>query len=159
MTVGDKIRKIRLVRGMTQKELGEKVGLTDVRIRQYELNNRTPKEELLRKIAEVLEVNYYALCEPRWSSMEELVFTLFEMEEQNWLRLQLLSNTSEDGQQKEVGIVFEEKELQEFLKEWLIKKEKLQEGKMEEREYEEWKRNWSQIRNGRIETRVEERDK
>lgn len=143
MTVGDKIRKIRLVRGMTQKELGEKVGLTDVRIRQYELNNRTPKEELLRKIAEVLEVNYYALCEPRWSSMEELVFTLFEMEEQNWLRLQLLSNTSEDGQQKEVGIVFEEKELQEFLKEWLIKKEKLQEGKMEEREYEEWKRNWS----------------
>ncbi len=144
MTTGEKIKKIRLVRGMTQKELGEKVGLSDVRIRQYELNNRTPKEDLLRKIAEVLEVNYYALCEPRWSSMEELVFALFELEEQNWLRLQLLPDNSEDGQQKEVGIVFEEKELQEFLKEWLIKKEKLQEGKMEEREYEEWKRNWSQ---------------
>lgn len=143
MTTGEKIKKIRLVRGMTQKELGEKVGLSDVRIRQYELNNRTPKEDLLRKIAEVLEVNYYALCEPRWSSMEELVFALFDLEEQKRLRLQLLSNNSEDGQQKEVGIVFEEKELQEFLKGWLIRKEKLQEGKMEEREYEEWKRNWS----------------
>lgn len=143
MTVGDKIRKIRLVRGMTQKELGEKVGLTDVRIRQYELNNRTPKEELLRKIAEVLEVNYYALCEPRWNSMEELVFTLFDLEEQNRLRLQLLPDNSENGQQKEVGIVFEEEKLQEFLKEWLIRKEELQEGKTNEKEYEEWKRNWS----------------
>ncbi len=143
MTTGEKIKKIRLVRGMTQKELGEKVGLTDVRIRQYELNNRTPKEDLLRKIAEVLEVNYYVLCEPRWSSMEELVFALFEMEEQNRLRLQLLTDNSENGQQKEVGIVFEEEKLQEFLKEWLIKKEKLQEGKMEEKEYEEWKRKWS----------------
>lgn len=143
MTVGEKIKKIRLVRGMTQKELGEKVGLTDVRIRQYELNNRTPKEELLRKIAEVLEVNYYALCEPRWSSIEELVFTLFDLEEQNRLRLQLLPDNLEDGQQKEVGILFEEEKLQEFLKEWLIRKEELQEGKMEEKEYEEWKRNWS----------------
>lgn len=143
MTTGEKIKKIRLVRGMTQKELGEKVGLTDVRIRQYELNNRTPKEDLLRKIAEVLKVNYYALCEPRWNSMEELVFTLFELEEQNRLRLQLLLGNSENGQQKGVGIVFEEEELQEFLKEWLIRKEKLQEGKMEEKEYEEWKRNWS----------------
>lgn len=148
MTTGEKIKKIRLVRGMTQKELGEKVGLTDVRIRQYELNNRTPKEDLLRKIAEVLEVNYYVLCEPRWSSMEELVFALFEMEEQNRLRLQLLTDNSENGQQKEVGIVFEEEKLQEFLKEWLIKKEKLQEGKMEEKEYEEWKRKWSQINKG-----------
>lgn len=143
MTTGEKIKKIRLVRGMTQKELGEKVGLTDVRIRQYELNNRIPKEDLLRKIAEVLEVNYYALCEPRWSSMEELVFALFELEEQNRLRLQFLSDNSENGQQKEVGIVFEEEELQEFLKEWLIRKEELQKGKMEEKEYEEWKRNWS----------------
>lgn len=143
MTTGEKIKKIRLVRGMTQKELGEKVGLTDVRIRQYELNNRTPKEDLLRKIAEVLEVNYYALCEPRWNSMEELVFTLFELEEQNRLRLQLLPSDSESGQQKEVGIVFEEEKLQEFLKEWLIKKEKLQEGKIGEKEYEEWKRKWS----------------
>lgn len=143
MTTGEKIKKIRLVRGMTQKELGEKVGLTDVRIRQYELNNRTPKEDLLRKIAEVLKVNYYALCEPRWNSMEELVFTLFELEEQNRLRLQLLLDNSENGQQKEVGIVFEEEKLQEFLKEWLIRKENLQEGEMEEKEYEEWKRNWS----------------
>ena len=148
MTTGEKIKKIRLVRGMTQKELGEKVGLSDVRIRQYELNNRIPKEDLLRKIAEVLEVNYYALYEPKCSSMEELVFALFELEEQNRLRLQPLPTISEDEQQKEIGIVFKEEELKEFLKEWLIRKEELQEGKIEEKEYEEWKRKWSQESNG-----------
>lgn len=148
MTVGDKIRKIRLVRGMTQKELGEKVGLTDVRIRQYELNNRTPKEELLRKIAEVLEVNYYALCEPRWSSMEELVFALFELEEEGLLGLQYISSSlgdaSQDSLQEQVAITFKEEEIHWFLKEWLMRKEELQAGKICEEEYEEWKRNWSQ---------------
>lgn len=33
MPTGNKIKKARLTRGLTQKELGEKVGLTDVRIR------------------------------------------------------------------------------------------------------------------------------
>lgn len=148
MTVGEKIRKIRLVRGMTQKELGEKVGLTDVRIRQYELNNRTPKEELLRKIAEVLEVNYYALCEPRWESREELIFSLFELEEQGVLELHhilsSLGDTSQDSLQEQVVITFKEEELHWFLKEWLMRKEELQAGKIREEEYEEWKRNWSQ---------------
>ncbi len=147
MTTGEKIKKIRLVRGMTQKELGEKVGLTDVRIRQYELNNRTPKEDLLRKIAEVLEVNYYALCEPRWSSMEELVFALFELEEEGLLGLQYISssleNASQDSLQEQVAITFKEEKMHWFLKEWLMRKQELQAGKICEEEYEEWKRNWS----------------
>ena len=46
---------------MTQRELGLAVGFdeksADVRIAQYESNVRTPKEELLRKIAAVLDVN------------------------------------------------------------------------------------------------------
>ena len=44
MTVGDKIRKIRTFRGMTQKELGVAIGLeekgADNRIAQYETNYR-----------------------------------------------------------------------------------------------------------------------
>ena len=55
MPTGDRIKKVRIARGLTQKELGEKVSLTDVRIRQYELNNRTPKEDTLRMIAEALD--------------------------------------------------------------------------------------------------------
>ena len=58
MTVGEKIKKIRTFRGMTQKELGLAVGFeekgADNRIAQYETNYRVPKKDLLNKIAEVL---------------------------------------------------------------------------------------------------------
>ena len=54
MTVGDKIKKIRTFRGMTQKELGLAIGFeekgADNRIAQYETNYRVPKRELLDKI-------------------------------------------------------------------------------------------------------------
>ena len=61
MTVGDKIKKIRTFRGMTQKELGVAIGLeekgADNRVAQYETNYRVPKKDLLNKIAEVLRVD------------------------------------------------------------------------------------------------------
>ena len=45
MTIGDKIKKIRTFRKMTQKELSEKIGLTDQhRIVQYEKGVRVPKK-------------------------------------------------------------------------------------------------------------------
>ena len=47
MTVGEKIKKIRTFRGITQKELGLAVGFeekgADNRIAQYETNYRVPK--------------------------------------------------------------------------------------------------------------------
>ena len=49
MTVGEKIKKIRTFRGMTQKELGLAIGFeekgADNRIAQYETNYRVPKRE------------------------------------------------------------------------------------------------------------------
>lgn len=69
MTVGDKIKKIRTFRGMTQKELGLAIGFeekgADNRIAQYETNYRVPKRELLDKMAEALRVdrqNFYTIA-------------------------------------------------------------------------------------------------
>ena len=77
MAVGDRIKRARNLRGMTQKELGIAIGFeeksADIRIAQYESNTRTPKEDLLRKIAEVLDVNRSEErrvgkeCRSRWS--------------------------------------------------------------------------------------------
>lgn len=53
---GDKIRKIRLERGLTQKQLGELCGIADSNIRKYELGTQNPKLQTLRKIAEALNV-------------------------------------------------------------------------------------------------------
>ena len=52
MALGDLLKKFRELRGFTQKSLGEKLGFDDSRIRQYESNRRTPKEDLLSDIAD-----------------------------------------------------------------------------------------------------------
>lgn len=65
MAVGDRIKRVRQFRGLTQKELGKLVGFdektADIRIAQYESNTRKPKEELLIKIADALEINFRSL--------------------------------------------------------------------------------------------------
>ena len=48
MAIGERIKRIRTFRKLTQAQLGEAVGLSDVRIRQYEIGNRTPKEDMIQ---------------------------------------------------------------------------------------------------------------
>ena len=61
MAIGERIRYIRNLRGMTQKGLGMAVGFdektADVRMAQYESGTRTPKEKLTADIAHALEVS------------------------------------------------------------------------------------------------------
>ena len=97
MTVGDKIKKIRTFRGMTQKELGLAVGFeekgADNRIAQYETNYRVPKRELLDKIAEALRVdrqNFYTIAP---GSAEDFMRTFFWLDEDS-LALSACSNLS-----------------------------------------------------------------
>ena len=66
MTIGQRIKKIRLFRGMTQKELGNILGFGahgDIRIAQYESGVRTPKEQMLIKMADVFCVQPAVLME------------------------------------------------------------------------------------------------
>lgn len=61
MTVGDKIRKFRKERKLTQKQLGELCNINEVQIRRYELGgkNSNPKIETLQKIADALNVSLF----------------------------------------------------------------------------------------------------
>ena len=68
MAIGERIRFIRNLRGMTQKWLGQAVGFpqktADIRMAQYESGSRTPKEDLVKALANVLEVSPLALRIP-----------------------------------------------------------------------------------------------
>ena len=81
MAVGDRIKRVRQFRKMTMKELGMAVGFSestaDVRIAQYENNSREPKEELLKKIARALDVNWYSLRDPADYTDDDLLFAFF----------------------------------------------------------------------------------
>lgn len=63
MTIGERIREVRKSRGLTQKELGERLGLSYQSIAQWENDLRKPKSETILKIAGALGVRYEDLVE------------------------------------------------------------------------------------------------
>lgn len=73
MNQNEKIKKLRLQRGFTQKELGEKSGISESTIRKYELGQRNPKFETLSKIASSLGVSAVSLLDDN-DSFEESLF-------------------------------------------------------------------------------------
>ena len=55
MTTGENIKRIRMEKGYTQKQLAEKCEMYESQIRKYELNKANPKIETLEKIANALD--------------------------------------------------------------------------------------------------------
>lgn len=56
MSIGEKIKTIRSEKGITQRELAERLFTTQQNLAQYENNKRKPKIDTLRRIADALEV-------------------------------------------------------------------------------------------------------
>ena len=59
--IGKRIRFFRERRAMTQKQLGNAAGIIEESIRKYEIGQRNPKPDQIKKIAEALGVTTYAL--------------------------------------------------------------------------------------------------
>ena len=85
MAIGERIRHIRGLRGLTLKFLGKAAGFpektADIRMSQYEKGTRSPKEDLTQRLAEVLEVSPRALAVPDIDTPEGLMHTLFALED------------------------------------------------------------------------------
>ena len=96
MATGERIRFFRTLRGMTQKYLGLLLGFpessADVRLAQYESEDRTPKAELTGQMAEALDVSPKAIAVPDIDTMDGLMHTLFALEDRKLLRI-----TNADG--------------------------------------------------------------
>ena len=165
MTVGDKIKKIRTFRGMTQKELGLAIGFeekgADNRIAQYETNYRVPKKELLDKIAEVLRVDRQNFYTVQPGCAEDFMRTFFWLDEDTpgAIRLfQFVRNPGKTGGSNDtaarynanddwpahapVRIYFQYGLVGKFMREWLQRQQGLHAGKIIRDEYFEWKLNW-----------------
>ena len=56
MHIGEKIREIRISKGITQKQLAEKLNTSQQNLAQYENGKRNPKLETLQRIATALDV-------------------------------------------------------------------------------------------------------
>ena len=131
METGKKIKLIRTMRGLTQKQLGELSGIHEVAIRKYELGKNLPKEEQLKKIADALNVNVNSLLKFNIEADGDVLPLLFAIDDKFSMEIK----DSEDG----IGLFFDNPNLIQFLKDWQAMKELLDNGSQTKANYELWK--------------------
>ena len=138
MSIGENIKKIRNMRGMTQKELGMAVGFGEdsasPRIAQYETGSRTPRAALLKKIADTLQVDVKSIAVLTGFNKMDIIYRLFLLEDHfPEMRLERNSQTGE------IVINLHNKELNGFLPAWDAMRKKREQGLITEEEYLNWK--------------------
>ena len=147
MAIGERIRYIRNLRGMTQKYIGMAIGFSentaDVRMAQYESGARTPKENMIADIARILEVCPQALALPDIDNYVGLAHTLFVLED-----LYGVNISSIDGElcltlDKSKGMTYVS--MFDIFNAWRKESDKLKNGEITVEEYNDWRYNYPRI--------------
>lgn len=144
MAIGERIHHFRLLRGFTQKYLGQQLGFSDsqadVRIAQYEKVARSPKEKYLNALADIFEVSPHALAVPDIDSYVGLMHTLFTLEDLYGLHIDEI-----DG---ELCLRLDKSKRTTYLSmfdmfhAWQEQAEKLKSGEITQEEYDQWRYNY-----------------
>ena len=94
----------------------------------------------------MLDVNYRSLYEPTLYAAEDIMYTLFELDEHYpGTRIYEVTDTADpDFPEKHMAVSFRYRLLDEFLQEWQLRKKQLASGEITKEEYQEWKLNWPQ---------------
>lgn len=145
MSIGSRIRFIRMKRGLTQRELGIKLGFTpsnaDVRVAQYESDGRIPREELMKRIADALNVSVSYL-NPDPNTISGMLKMLCAMEDDNRLRIRKYQGKPmiafQNTDKSDEGLL-----VQALMQKWAEKAEMLQRGEITQEEYDQWR--WNDI--------------
>ena len=144
MAIGERIRYFRNKRGMTQKYLGTAVGFpeksADVRLAQYESGTRSPKAELTKALAEVLDVSPLALSVPDIDSYVGLMHTLFTLEDMYGLRIS--SDAGDITLSVDPRAGKDADRLHEMLCAWAEQAEKLKSGEITQDAYDAWRNHY-----------------
>jgi len=121
--IGNRIKKFRTKRSLTQKELGIALGFNpesaDIRIAQYENNSHNPRDVVIERMASVLNVSVFALKVPELSTYAEIMQILFYIED----------------------IINDEKsnDFSVLLNEWITMKKKQKLGEISQAAYDDWR--------------------
>lgn len=134
MNLAKKIKKYREFRGITQKELGELCGFpaksADSRIREFESGKICPKQEILQKIADALNVSILDFLDIKLDRPTDLLQILFTLEEQYGIIPQETDNHS-------TSLTVTEQPFQEIIHLWALFREMYDSKTISLDEYEE----------------------
>lgn len=146
MAIGNRIKLFRNMRNLTQKELGAKVGFpfnaTDVRIAQYESEKRVPKDDMVNKLASILDVSPAAIKVPEIDTYIGVMHTLFTLEDTFGIKVNKIDGElciSLDKTNSAYLSMFE------MLNSWQMEYEKFQNGEITKEEYDYWRYNYPKV--------------
>ena len=141
MATGERIKHFRNLRGMTMKYLGQEVGFSestaDVRLAQYESGSRTPKADLIEKLAEALEVSPRALAVPDIDNYIGLAHTLFTLEDRYGLKIGEIDGEVCLRLDKSKGMTY--LNMLDILLAWQEQAAKLETGEITKADYDQWR--------------------
>ena len=144
MAFGERIRKFRNMIGMTQQELGTKLGFSEksavIRVGQYENENRKPKQDMINNMAYIFDVASESITVPDIDNYIGLMHTLFALEDRYGLTVTML-----DGQiclKQDINHPNYNHSLADDLQSWYDKKSKLTSGSILASEYDHWRYNF-----------------
>ena len=144
MAFGERIRKFRNMIGMTQQELGTKLGFSEksavIRVGQYENEKRKPKQDMINNMAYIFDVASESITVPDIDNYIGLMHTLFALEDRYGLTVTML-----DGQiclKQDINHPNYNRSLADDLQSWYDKKSKLTSGSILASEYDHWRYNF-----------------
>jgi transcriptional regulator with XRE-family HTH domain len=144
MAIGERIKRARNLRKLTQMELGKAIGFAestaDVRIAQYETGVRTPKEEYVKAIAAVLRVSPAALTVPDIETYFGVFQTLFALEDLYGLKADRVDDeiclTLDRNNSASFFMMFE------MFSSWVEQRKKLESDTISKADYDNWRYNY-----------------
>lgn len=145
MSIGSRIRFIRKKRELTQKDLGIMLGFApntaEVRIAQYETDSRIPRDALLNRIADVLNISIDYL-NPNPNTVSGVIRMLYAMEDDNMLQVNMSQGkpmlSFQQNNESDEGLL-----IQSLMQRWAQKAEMLRHGDITQEEYDQWR--WNDI--------------
>ena len=140
MSIGNRIKFFRKLRGLTQQELGLMLGFNEktayVRIAQYEAHTHIPKKSLIKHFADCLNVSPQALNVPETDSRLGIIHTLFSLEDMSLLKIDKI-----DGEIC-IRLNHDNPDFYEFMRHfrnWYEKAAAYRRGEISHEEYDQWR--------------------
>jgi len=140
MKIGERIQKVRKIKGMTQRELGLEMGFpymsADVRIAQYENSMRIPKQDTIDRIGKILQVNPDYLSGPKGDSAEDITRFFFDLEDLGY-------HIEIHRHKGKMSLIISGPQITGPLKEWRRIMSRISKGELSGRDYQLWKACWN----------------
>ena len=147
MAIGKRIRFFRNRKGMTQKQLGEILGFlgktSDVRMAQYESEARTPKQDLVKEMAHILDVSPRAITVPEIDSYIGLMHTLFALEDMYGLKIGEIDGEVCLRLDKSIGSTYST--MFDMFHAWQEQAARLERGEITKEEYDQWRYRYPEL--------------